>query len=63
MIKETIIIKLILISLIAVALNGCTFIIKDENSTTYYGIDEKRGSEVLNKILDKQQEAYQGKKR
>lgn len=62
MIKDIISIKLILICLIAVGLNGCTFIIKNDNSIKYYGIDEKRGSEVLNKILDKQQEAYQGQK-
>lgn len=62
MIKEIIVIKFIVISLTAIVLNGCTFIIKDGSSTKYYGVDEKRGSEVLNKILDKQQEIYQAQK-
>ncbi len=60
MLKEIIVIKLILIiSLAAITLNGCTFIVKDDHTTKYYGIDEQRGSALLNKILDKQQQAYQ----
>ena len=62
MLKEIIVIKLILISLIAIALNGCTFIVKDDQATKYYGIDEQRGSEYLNQILDKQQQVYQSEK-
>ena len=62
MLKEIIVIKLILISLIAIALNGCTFIVKDDHATKYYGIDKQRGSECLNQILDKQQQVYQSEK-
>ena len=62
MLKEIIVIKLILISLTAITLNGCTFIVKDDYAAKYYGIDEQRGSEFLNQILDKQQEVYQGQK-
>ncbi|MFZ2357329.1 MAG: hypothetical protein WAW67_05890 [Candidatus Omnitrophota bacterium] len=58
MLKEIIVIKLILISLITIVLNGCTFIVKDDHATKYYGIDEQRGSKFLNQILDKQQQAY-----
>ena len=62
MIKQVIIIKFILISLTAIALNGCTFIVKDDRTTKYYGIDEQRGSEYLNQILDKQQQIYEAEK-
>ncbi len=55
-------IKLIFAILIAVSLNGCTFIVKDDNLTKYYGVNEKRDIEFLNKILGMQQEAYQGQK-
>ena len=54
--------KFILIGLIVIALNGCTFIVKDDLATKYYGIDEQRGSEYLNQILDKQQQVYRSKK-
>ena len=57
-----IVIKLILIGLIAAAFNGCTFIIKEDQAAKYYGIDEQRGSEFLNQILDNQQQAYQAEK-
>jgi len=43
-------------SLAVIVLSGCTFIVKDDHATKYYGIDERRGSEYLNQILDKQQE-------
>lgn len=62
MLKRKIVIKLTLISLTLVALSGCTFIIKDDNATKYYGVDKNRGSEFLNKVLDRQQEVYQGQK-
>lgn len=58
MIKEIIVIKFILISSIAIVFNGCTFIVKDDHAAKYYGIDEQRGSEFLNQILGKQQQAY-----
>ncbi len=53
-------IKLIFAILIAIALSGCTFIIKDDNLTKYYGVNEKRDIEFLNQILGMQQEVYQG---
>ena len=59
MVKEIIVTKIILIGLAAMALNGCTFIVKDDHAAKYYGIDEQRGSEYLNKILEKQQQVYQ----
>ena len=59
MIKEITTGKFILIGLVVIALNGCTFIVKDDHATKYYGIDEQRGSEYLNKILEKQQQVYQ----
>jgi len=62
MIKDAVVMKLILISLTAVTFSGCTFIFKDGNTIRYYGIDEKRDIEFLNKILDKQQEIYQAQK-
>lgn len=46
----------------AVALGGCTFIVKNGETVKYYGIDEKRGSEDLNKILNIQQERYEAQK-
>lgn len=54
--------KFILIGLVVIALNGCTLIIKDDHATKYYGIDEQRGSEYLNQILEKQQRGYQSEK-
>jgi len=62
MIKKMIGVKLIFVSLTAIVLNGCTFIVKDDHASRYYGIDEQRGSEFLNQILDKQQQAYQSEK-
>ena len=53
MIKKIIVTKSILISLVAIALSGCTFIVKDDHATKYYGIDEQRGSKYLNQILEK----------
>jgi uncharacterized protein YceK len=58
MVKKIIVTKIILIGLAAIALNGCTFIVKDDHATKYYGIDEQRGREYLNQILEKQQQAY-----
>lgn len=55
-------IKLIFAVLIVIACNGCTFIVKDDNLTKYYGVNEKRDIEFLNKILGMQQEIYQGQK-
>lgn len=55
-------IKLIFAILIVIALNGCTFIVKDGNLTKYYGVNEKRDIEFLNKILGMQQQIYQGQK-
>jgi len=55
-------IKLIFAILIAIALNGCTFIVKDDHAAKYYGIDDRRGGELLNQILDKQQQVYQSEK-
>jgi len=60
--KSVIGIKLIFAILIAIALNGCTLIVKDDHAAKYYGIDEKRGEEYLNQILDKQQQVYQAEK-
>ena len=54
--------KFISIVLTVIALSGCTFIVKDDHTTRYYGIDEQRGSECLNQILDKQQQVYQSEK-
>ena len=62
MIKEIITKEFIFISLAAMAISGCTFIVKDDHATKYYGIDEQRGSEYLNQILEKQQQVYQAKK-
>ncbi len=60
--KSAIGIKLIFAILIAIALNGGTFIVKDDNLTKYYGVNEKRDIEFLDKILGMQQEIYQGQK-
>ncbi len=57
--KSMIGMKLLFAILIAIALDGCTFIIKDDHTTKYYGIDDRRGGEYLNQILDKQQQVYQ----
>jgi len=46
--------KAIFAILIAIVLGGCTFIIKDDHAAKYYGIDDRRGGELLNQILDKQ---------
>jgi len=54
-----IMVRIIMASLTVIVLSGCTFIVKDDHATKYYGIDEQRGSEFLNQILDKQQQAYQ----
>ncbi|MDI6758298.1 MAG: hypothetical protein QMD94_01290 [Candidatus Omnitrophota bacterium] len=62
MIKEITTRKFIFIALVAIALSGCTFIVKDDHATKYYGIDEQRGSEYLNQILEKQQQVYQAEK-
>ncbi len=55
-------IKLIFAILIALLLDGCTFIVKDNHAAKYYGIDEQRGGEYLNQILEKQQQVYQAEK-
>ncbi len=62
MIKEIIVTKLILISLASIALNRCTFIVKDGHAAKYYSIDEQRCCEFLNRILDKQQQVYLAEK-
>jgi len=62
MIKKMIAKKLISMSLTAILLSGCTFIVKDDHAVKYYGIDEQRGSEYLNQILEKQQEVYRAEK-
>ena len=54
--------KFIFASLAVITLSGCTFIVKDDRTTRYYGIDAQRGSECLNQILDKQQQVYQSEK-
>ena len=54
--------RLMLIGLGLLTLNGCTFIVKDDHATKYYGIDQERGSEYLSQILDKQQQVYQAEK-
>ena len=55
-------IGMLIASLGAVALGGCTFIVKNGETVKYYGIDEKRGSDDLNKILNIQQERYEAQK-
>jgi len=60
--KSAIGMKFLFATLIAIALNGCTFIVKDEHATKYYGIDEQRGSEFLKQVLDKQQQVYEAEK-
>jgi len=55
-------VRIIIMSLAVIALSSCTFIVKDDHATKYYGIDERRGSEYLNQILDKQQQEYEATK-
>jgi len=62
MIKRMVVTKFILVGLSLMALDGCTFIVKDDNAEKYYGIDERRGREYLNLVLDKQQQVYQEEK-
>lgn len=62
MIKDIIAKRFLLIILAIIALNGCIFIVKDEQPVKYYGIDDQRGKEYLNQILDKQQKVYQTEK-
>ncbi len=62
MVKQIIVTMFILLSLASIALSGCTFIVKGDHTTKYYGIDEQRGSECLNQILEKQQQVYQSEK-
>ncbi|MDD5120869.1 MAG: hypothetical protein PHR84_06135 [Candidatus Omnitrophica bacterium] len=50
--------RILLISLAILGLNGCTFIVKDEQAIKYYGIDNRRGGEFLNQVLDQQQQLY-----
>ncbi|MDD3087278.1 MAG: hypothetical protein PHP89_01790 [Candidatus Omnitrophica bacterium] len=56
--KQIIILQAILLFFTLIASSGCTFIIKDEQVSRYYGIDEPRGKEFLDKIEKKQQEIY-----
>jgi len=56
------IIKVVFAILIALALNGCTFIIKGDHTAKYYGIGDQRGDELLNQILDQQQQEYESAK-
>ncbi len=58
MIKKIIVVRFVLLLLIAVMLNGCTFIVENEHAIKYYGIDEQCGSEYLIQVLDKQQQVY-----
>jgi hypothetical protein len=51
----------VLVILALMSANGCTFITTDEFKTSFYGIDERRGSEYLNKVLEKQRQVYQGR--
>ena len=39
MVKQVIVTMFILLSLASIALSGCTFIVKDDHTTRYYGID------------------------
>lgn len=61
-IKEIAARKFFLIGVVVILLNGCTFIVKDDHATKYYGIDAQRGSDYLNQILEKQQQLYQAEK-
>jgi len=54
--KKRMVLNLLVIGLAAVALSGCTLIVKGENSTKYYGIDEERGSQLLSQVEGNQQE-------
>jgi len=56
--KKIIILQAILLVFTLISSSGCTFIIKDEQVSRYYGIDEPRGREFLEKIEKKQQEIY-----
>jgi len=60
--KSMIGVKLLFVILMTIACNGCTFIVKDDNLIKYYGVNENRDIEFLNKILGMQQEIYQGQK-
>jgi len=55
--KSAVVTKVVLISLAAMLASGCTFIVKGEQATKYYGIDEERGSELLGQLEGKQQDA------
>jgi hypothetical protein len=57
--KERIMARIIIISLAVIMLSGCTFVIKDDHAVKYYGIDDKRGNELLNQILARQQQEYE----
>lgn len=43
-------------------LNGCTFMMKDDQVTKCYGIDRSCGSEYFDQSLDRQQQVYQAEK-
>ena len=55
-------IRIYLVIPAAIALSGCAFIVKDDHAAKYYGIDERRGSEYLNQILEKQRQVHDAAK-
>lgn len=60
--KQTRIAKLLVLAWMAPVLSGCVFILKDDPSVQYYGIDQQRGNEYLSQVMDKQEQVYQAGK-
>ncbi len=62
MIKRIVIISFTLVNVMLWFLSGCTFMIKGEHQSKYYGVNEQRDNEFLDQILQRQEEIYQARK-
>ncbi len=48
--------RILLVALTALMISGCAFIVKDGEKEKYYGIDQDRGSSLMQQVIQKQEE-------
>jgi len=48
--------KKLILAILAVALSGCVFIVKDGDKEKYYGVKEDQGKEIMQQVTTRQEE-------
>jgi uncharacterized protein YceK len=48
--------KKLLLAFIALSLSGCVFVVKDGEKVKYYGVNEDKGSEIMQQVTTRQEE-------